>query len=32
VFDFSLSDEDMTTLDALDVTGGTDSARERKWW
>ena len=32
VFDFSLSDEDMAALDALDVTGGTDSARERKWW
>jgi len=32
VFDFSLSDGDMATLDALDVTGGTDTARERKWW
>ena len=32
VFDFSLSDEDMATLDALDVTGGADRARERKWW
>jgi diketogulonate reductase-like aldo/keto reductase len=32
VFDFSLSDADMATLDALDVTGGTDRARERKWW
>jgi diketogulonate reductase-like aldo/keto reductase len=32
IFDFALSDDDMTTLDALDVTGGTDSARERKWW
>ena len=32
VFDFSLSDGDMATLDALDVTGGTDRARERKWW
>jgi diketogulonate reductase-like aldo/keto reductase len=32
VFDFTLSDEDMATLDALDVTAGTDRARERKWW
>jgi diketogulonate reductase-like aldo/keto reductase len=32
VFDFALSDEDMAELDALDTTGGTDKARERKWW
>jgi diketogulonate reductase-like aldo/keto reductase len=32
LFDFSLSDEDMAALDALDTTGGTDAARERKWW
>jgi diketogulonate reductase-like aldo/keto reductase len=32
VFDFSLSDGDMAALDALDRTGGTDAARERKWW
>jgi diketogulonate reductase-like aldo/keto reductase len=32
VFDFALSDEDMAALDALDETGGTDEARERKWW
>jgi diketogulonate reductase-like aldo/keto reductase len=32
LFDFSLSDEDMAALDALDRTGGTDRARERKWW
>ena len=32
VFDFELSDEDMATLDSLDGTGGTDLARERKWW
>jgi 2,5-diketo-D-gluconate reductase A len=32
VFDFSLSDEDMATLDRLDATGGTADARERKWW
>ena len=27
IFDFSLSDEDMRALDALDQTGGTDRAR-----
>jgi 2,5-diketo-D-gluconate reductase A len=32
IFDFSLSDDDMTQLDALDQTGGTDRALERKWW
>ena len=32
VFDFTLSDADMAALDALDTTGGTDDARERKWW
>jgi diketogulonate reductase-like aldo/keto reductase len=32
VFDFTLSDEDMAALDALDHTGGTDEARESKWW
>ncbi len=32
IFDFMLSDEDMTELDALDTTGGTDRALERKWW
>jgi diketogulonate reductase-like aldo/keto reductase len=32
VFDFSLSDEDMAALDALDETGGTDRARESRWW
>jgi diketogulonate reductase-like aldo/keto reductase len=32
IFDFSLSDEDMAALDALDETGGTDIALERKWW
>ncbi len=32
LFDFSLSDEDMAALDALDTTGGTDQAREQKWW
>ena len=32
IFDFVLSDEDMAELDALDQTGGTDRALERKWW
>jgi diketogulonate reductase-like aldo/keto reductase len=32
IFDFELSDEDMAELDALDETGGTGSALERKWW
>jgi diketogulonate reductase-like aldo/keto reductase len=32
VFDFSLSDEEMATLDGLDATGGTAEALERKWW
>ena len=32
IFDFSLSDEDMAELGALDETGATDRALERKWW
>jgi 2,5-diketo-D-gluconate reductase A len=32
VFDFELTDEDMSQLDALDRTGGTDRALERRWW
>jgi 2,5-diketo-D-gluconate reductase A len=32
LFDFALSDDDMRALDALDRTGGTDRAREQKWW
>jgi diketogulonate reductase-like aldo/keto reductase len=32
IFDFTLSDDDMAELDALDRTGGTERARERKWW
>ena len=32
IFDFSLSDEEMAALDALDETGGTDRALERRWW
>ena len=32
IFDFSLSDEDLAALDALDRTRGTGRARERRWW
>jgi 2,5-diketo-D-gluconate reductase A len=32
VFDFTLSDDDMAALDALDRTNGTDRAVDRKWW
>jgi diketogulonate reductase-like aldo/keto reductase len=32
IFDFILSDDDMAELDALDQSGGTDRALERKWW
>jgi diketogulonate reductase-like aldo/keto reductase len=32
IFDFELSDDDMAALDALDRTGGTGRALERKWW
>jgi diketogulonate reductase-like aldo/keto reductase len=32
VFDVELADGDIAQLDALDRTGGTDKARERKWW
>jgi diketogulonate reductase-like aldo/keto reductase len=32
IFELTLSDEDMSELDALDETGGTDRALERKWW
>jgi diketogulonate reductase-like aldo/keto reductase len=32
VFDFTLSEQDMTELDALDQTDGTDRALEDKWW
>ena len=32
VFDFTLSDEIMAKLDALDETGGTDRALETNWW
>jgi diketogulonate reductase-like aldo/keto reductase len=32
VFDFELATRDMERLDALDQTGGTGAALERKWW
>jgi 2,5-diketo-D-gluconate reductase A len=32
VFDFTLSNQDIIELDALDKTNGTDRALERKWW
>ena len=32
IFDFTLSDQDMAALDALDQTHGTDRALEGTWW
>jgi diketogulonate reductase-like aldo/keto reductase len=32
IFDFVLSEEDVTALDALDTTGGTAQACETPWW
>lgn len=32
IFDFTLSDDDMAELDALDRTSGTTAAQEHKWW
>ena len=32
IVDFTLSDEEMAALDALDDAGGTDRALERRWW
>jgi 2,5-diketo-D-gluconate reductase A len=32
IFDFTLSQEEMAELDALDETGGTERALESKWW
>jgi diketogulonate reductase-like aldo/keto reductase len=32
IFDFTLSDDDLAALDALDETGGTARALERRWW
>ncbi|TME32546.1 MAG: aldo/keto reductase [Chloroflexi bacterium] len=32
IFDFTLSDQDMAALDALDRTSATHRALERPWW
>jgi diketogulonate reductase-like aldo/keto reductase len=32
VFDFTLPETDIASLDTLDRTAGTDQARESKWW
>ncbi len=32
IFDFEILPEDVTALEALDRTGGTDQAREERWW
>jgi diketogulonate reductase-like aldo/keto reductase len=32
IFDFELGEADMTALDALDRTDGTEQAQERQWW
>lgn len=32
IFDFTLTDDDLAELDALDTTGGTGTAVERPWW
>ena len=32
IFDFTLSQDDLAELDALDRTDGTERALERKWW
>src|SRR5229473_291595 len=32
IFNFTLTDQDMAALDALDRTNGTDRALERTWW
>jgi 2,5-diketo-D-gluconate reductase A len=32
IFGFTLSAQEMATLDALDRTGGTERALEGKWW
>ena len=32
IFDFSLPTDDVAAPDALDRSGGTESALERKWW
>jgi diketogulonate reductase-like aldo/keto reductase len=32
VFDFALTEEEVRSLDGLDLTGGTTRAVERRWW
>jgi 2,5-diketo-D-gluconate reductase A len=32
IFDFALTDEDFSQLDALDRTGGTGNGLEQPWW
>ena len=32
IFDFELTGEELSQLDALDRTGGTGNALESKWW
>jgi diketogulonate reductase-like aldo/keto reductase len=32
IFDFTLDEQDMAALDALDKTHGTDQARQDRWW
>jgi methylglyoxal/glyoxal reductase len=32
IFDFELSKDEMTALDGLDRTNGTDQAHEHRWW
>jgi len=32
IFDFSLTGDELSELDALDRTGGTGAARDDKWW
>jgi 2,5-diketo-D-gluconate reductase A len=32
IFDFNLSESEIAALDALDLSGGTDLAREQRWW
>jgi 2,5-diketo-D-gluconate reductase A len=32
IFDFELTPDDMSALDALDQTGGTSAARSDRWW
>jgi diketogulonate reductase-like aldo/keto reductase len=32
IFDFTLAEQDMAALDALDKTAGTEDAHENQWW